>query len=230
MDTAQGERGRFAGLLMAQIVFILVIPFVEDSGTGRWFLRLSVLAIVLAGVNTARSRRGTLAVSLMLLLPTLFAWLGPGLFTEHAQDLLRMLSTALCFGFTAGVVVHALMRQKQVSTDTILGGINAYLLVAYAFMFMHSAINMVDGGAYTIGGVPLGEHLRETSDVGGNSTLLYFSFTTLTTLGYGDIVPVDEFARLLTSIEAVLGQLYVAIFIGRLVALQVSAPARPEDA
>jgi hypothetical protein len=224
----QGERRRFAGLLAAQIGFVFVIPFVSDEGAGGWFLRLAVVAILLAGVYAASNRRGMLRAALILLLPALFAWLGPDFMSRKADEILRMLSASLCFSLTAVVVVRALLRQQNVSADTILGGINVYLLIALAFMFLHIGVALADGGAYAMSGAPLIEQLRDDPDSRGFATLLYFSFTTLTTLGYGDIVPVNAFARLLTSAEAVLGQLYVAIFIGRLVALQVSAQPRFE--
>jgi hypothetical protein len=89
-------------------------------------------------------------------------------------------------------------------------------------MMFHALLMVVDVHAYHIGGRPLEDVLRGADDTRGFATLLYFSFTTLTTLGYGDIVPVSPSARLLTSFEAVAGQLYVAIFIARLVSLHAS--------
>jgi voltage-gated potassium channel Kch len=82
---------------------------------------------------------------------------------------------------------------------------------------------MVRPDTYLFAGEPILEYFRGTPDSRGFSTMLYFSFTTLTTLGYGDIVPAAAFARLVTSAESVIGQLFVAIIIGRLVGLEVSA-------
>ena len=88
-------------------------------------------------------------------------------------------------------------------------------------MLAHASIEIVNSGAYSVGGEPLLVHTIGEYDGAALATILYFSFTTLTTLGYGDIVPVSDGARLLTSAEALIGQLYLAIFIGRLVGLEV---------
>ena len=66
---------------------------------------------------------------------------------------------------------------------------------------------------------------RDTS-----ATLLYFSYTTLTTLGYGDIVPVNEFARVFTSVEAIGGQLFLAVFIARLIGLHLAHQSKRQNA
>jgi len=65
-----------------------------------------------------------------------------------------------------------------------------------------------------------------TDDLGEMATMLYFSLTTLTTTGYGDIVPVDPFARSLANLESVLGQFYLAITVARLVTLELEGRRR----
>ena len=162
---------------------------------------------------------------MVILIPVLFAWLGPDLMPTSVDEVLRYLTPAICFGFTAYVVIRDVYRHESVTTDTILGAINVYLLISFAFMFLHASVLMVHPDAYLIAGQPILEYFRSTPDSRGFSTMLYFSFTTLTTLGYGDIVPAVAFARLVTSAESVIGQLFVAIIIGRLVGLEVSARA-----
>jgi len=63
----------------------------------------------------------------------------------------------------------------------------------------------------------------------GDSTVLYFSFTTLTTLGYGDIVPTSPISRMLTSVEAIAGQLYLAVLVARLVGMHIVSSTGPEE-
>ena len=223
METIQSERGRFSGLLLAQLLFILIVPFVSESDLGTFFRYLGVFGILAAGLYAASRDRTELRISIAILLPVLYAWLGPDLLSSPYDESLRFLTPALCFGFTAYVVIRDVFRHEKVTTDTILGAINVYLLIAFAFMFLHAAVLTVRPDAFAILGQPLLEYFQTTPDAQGFSTMLYFSFTTLTTLGYGDIVPTKGFARLLTSAESVVGQLYVAIIIGRLVGLEVSA-------
>jgi hypothetical protein len=225
METIESERGRFTGLLLAQLLFIFMMPFVSESATGTFFRYTGLFAILAAGLYAASKDRTERRISMVILIPVLFAWLGPDFLPTSVDEVLRYLTPAICFGFTAYVVIRDVYRHESVTTDTILGAIKVYLLLSFAFMFLHAAVLMVRPDAYLIAGEPILEYFRRTPDSRGFSTMLYFSFTTLTTLGYGDIVPAVAFARLVTSAESVIGQLFVAIIIGRLVGLEVSARA-----
>jgi len=216
------ERGPFAGLLIAQLFFIGSTPFVSSSGIGLAFLYVGVFGIMAMGAYVTASSRNLRIVSLVLLVTALAAWLGPDVLPGRLDDLLRLGSLGLGYAFTASTVVATIARHEKVTTDTILGGINGYLLIACAFTMFYAALIGHSDVDFTLGGVPLAEALSQQQDTHGFATLLYFSFTTVTTLGYGDIVPVGAMARLVTSAEAVIGQLYVTIFIARLVSLEVN--------
>lgn len=216
------ETGPFAWLLAAQVAFIASSPLVVSTEAGQWIRITGLLAILLSGVYAASVRRGFLIVALILLAPALFAWLGPDAFGGLADEVSRLLSAAACLTFTCIVIMTSLYRQEKVTQETITGGIDAYLLIGIIFMLFHQAIAITDPGAYTLHGAPIREFSAPLDQLHGISTMLYFSFTTLTTLGYGDIAPASNVARLLTNIEAVIGQLYVAIFIARLVSLRVT--------
>jgi hypothetical protein len=221
------ERGRFASLLIAQLFFIFISPFIEDHGTGKVFLKLAVWGIFIAGAYAAAAQRTYFRFALLLLIPALAAWVLPDIFSAEVNETLRMLTAALCFSFSAFVVVRSAMEHEEVTLDTILAGINTYLLMAFAFVFLYASLLIWNHDAFLIQGTSLYERLYESPDSYGFATFLYFSFTTLTTLGYGDIVPNTSLARLVTSSQAVMGQLYIAIFIGRLVGLEVARHRRP---
>jgi hypothetical protein len=109
-----------------------------------------------------------------------------------------------------------------VSTDTVIGGVNIYLLLIIGFTFIHALAEYHTPGAYSIGGQPLTDIIGAVPHGDSISTLLYFSAVTMTTLGYGDITPVLPTSRTVCTVQAVVGQLYVAIFVARLVALHVA--------
>lgn len=216
------ERGPFAGLLVAQLFFIGVTPFVRDTGAGNVFLHVAVFGILVASAYVSSSSRNLLVISIVVLAASGVTWLGPSLIPTAIEEFLRVGIVGLGFAFTATFILVTIARHDRITTDTILGGINAYLLIGCAFTMFHAAVMVVESDAYRIGPVALREVFAGSHDSRGFATLLYFSFTTLTTLGFGDIVPVAPVARLLASFEAVVGQLYVAIFIARLVSLEVS--------
>ena len=222
ISAPDAERGPFLWLLIAQVAFMATSPLASLSPEGQWIRIIGLFAILISGVYAAAVRRGFLIIAVALMLPAIFAWLGPDVFSATADEVSRLLSAAACFAFTVGIVTSAVAHHKEVRRETILGGIDAYLLLGLTFMLFHQAVALADPGAYTINGAAINEFSAESRKSYGLSTMLYFSFTTLTTLGYGDIAPHSPIARLLTSTEAIIGQLYVAIFIARLVSIQVS--------
>lgn len=111
------------------------------------------------------------------------------------------------------VVVRRLVHHKRASTSTLLGAVSAYLLIALAFNFAFLAVD-----AY--GNMPFFGQPEPTT------SFMYFSLTTVTTLGYGDLSAVEPFARLLTTIEAVIGQVYLVTFVAMIVGLMVEQRQR----
>jgi hypothetical protein len=206
-----------------------MLPFVSAGSVGAVFLRLSFSAIMVAGVYAASGRRWLLWVALALALPTLVVEWANHFFDTRGSTIARLALNSVFLAFTGGIQVRALIRQERVSADTVLGGINVYLILALAFMMLHAMLEVASPGSYAMGGVSLTEQLAGAESGEIFATLLYFSFTTLTTLGYGDITPVSPVARLVCSLEAVIGLLYVAILIGRLVALQITHSTRAEN-
>ena len=120
-------------------------------------------------------------------------------------------------GLTTLVMLNSLIQTDQVSTDTIVGGICVYLLVGLCFAMAFIALAQIDPSAFASDGAPIA-----AEDPSRRATkLLYFSFVTLTTLGYGDVTPTTDLAQMFAVAEALIGQLYLTIFVARLVALYV---------
>ncbi len=114
------------------------------------------------------------------------------------------------------VIGQAVFAPGRVTHHRIEGAIILYLNVAVIFTSVYRLISELDPAAFA--NVPAGQ-----SEAAAVSGMLYFSFTTLTSTGFGDILPVHPIARSLTNLEAVLGQLYLAILLARLVTLHVEA-------
>ena len=116
------------------------------------------------------------------------------------------------------LVLAALFRMQRVGTNAILGAIVAYMLAAIAFAFCFELIEVLAPASFS--GLPTGESQR-----GVGHALLYFSFVSITTMGYGDILPVSELARSAATLEGVFGTLYLAVMIARLVGMHSSTPS-----
>lgn len=111
------------------------------------------------------------------------------------------------------VVARAVFAEGRVTYHRIVGAVLLYMLVAVTFVALYVMVGLLAPNAFS--------GLAFDDSPGLATTLIYFSCTTLTTLGYGDIAPVHPFARSLCNIESMIGQLYPAILIGRLVTLQL---------
>ena len=133
---------------------------------------------------------------------------------------LHILSTAwLIIAVTLGLVVtQAVFRRGRVTYHRIVGAILLYLLIAVGFATLFAFVGLSDPGA--IKGITFDD------DQSLASALFYMSFVTLTSTGYGDIIPVHPLARSLCNIESVIGQLYPATLLARLVTLEMRDPVR----
>jgi hypothetical protein len=127
----------------------------------------------------------------------------------------------LISGITLGIVVaRAVFSAGRVTLHRVLGAVLLYLCVGFVFVALFCFVALSEPMAFN-GLKPLQDNLA----VAGNLT--YFSFVTLTSVGYGDIVPVHPFARSLANVEAIIGQLYPATLLARLVTLELEHRHKP---
>jgi hypothetical protein len=124
-----------------------------------------------------------------------------------------------------GLFLVEVYRPGPITRFRVGGGVAAYLLLGLTWAYVYAIIEFQAPGSlrFPAPAAPGQTLPRLRADVA------YFSFTTLTTLGYGDILPVGAFARSMAVLEALVGQLFVATLIGRLVSLRPPSPTREED-
>lgn len=217
--SADSELGPFAFMTGALLLVIVAAPLDAGEFAGTLLTRGAVSLALVAGVWVASRSRVLLVLGLLLAMFALVSNWASHVYDTTSIDGGRAGLVAAFFFFTAGVVLKEVLRQAEVSLDTILGGINVYLLLAFGFTFLYGMLEIYFPGSFAHQGVPVAEYLDANPGHSYYVTFLYFSLTTVTTLGYGDIVPTSPVPRLTATVEAVVGQLYIAIFIARLVAL-----------
>jgi hypothetical protein len=214
-SVSKGNVGRYSVLLGTLVLMLVALPFLDLTPAPARF-RLLLSLVLLAGIGAASRRTWTLVAGLVLLVGFLVpTWLGPSLGGSPTLTALGRASGGLLLCLTIGVIVAALASARRVTTDTILGGVCAYLLLGVAFSVAMLVTEQLAPGSFSLAAAT-------GSEMEPSTRLVYLSFVTLTTLGYGDMLPVSDVARMLCASEAVVGQLYVAIFVARLVALQLS--------
>ena len=204
--------GRFTVLFFALVVLLLVSPHARYESIGSWIVKLSFIFLM---IGTTSSLRGKKHLVLGFALAAIFyvATSLVGLLSQSWGIQLLEQSSAVIFCLAAIVAISldVFDQRKPVTQDTILGAVSIYLLIAVVFALLYRILEMFDPNALYYAH-PYGN--RELADF----DTLYFSFVTLTTLGYGDITPVTPYARTLAMLESVLGILYLATLVSRLVA------------
>lgn len=218
---------KFTLLFLSLILLFVLYPAAAELGQGAALLDISGSLILLAAVYAiARQRRAKWA-AVILAAATLAANWGGNIVHSRALDLITCLSYAAFFAFAAIVITRNILSEQQVTFDVIIGGACVYMILGLVWANLFTLLAFIQPNAF--GGIGVqAEILREQSSwfSADNADLIYFSFTTLSTLGYGDIVPSSHATRSLAALEAILGQLYLTVLVARLVGLHIARAAR----
>ena len=213
------HRPPFAYLLAALLASAAVYP-VGGRGLIRFLLSESaLLAILVTGVLIVG--RGPVARAVILAFGVMFVVGGFALVVVDSRWLavVRGLSGAVFVGVITVLVLREVLRDERVTGDKITGSICGYLLMGTCWSIAYALIELASPGSFV---------LTETSASGGEalrsmaSELTYFSYVTLTTLGYGDVAPISPLARTLAWMEAGAGQIYLTVLVARLVGLHIA--------
>ena len=202
---------RFSILLVCMLVGLMLAPLFGESDTGFTIARIVGVLILLAALSVVGVHR----LAIVLFVPTLVVQL-----VAHRSNIPIVVVTSvilrgLFFAYVTGAIVWHVLRKPHITVDTIAGAACAYVLLGLIWANVYVLVERARPGSFDIPGSFL---------VGRDPTaaLTYFSFVTLTTVGYGDIHPNDAGAGGVCAAEAIVGQLYLAIMIARLVGIQVT--------
>lgn len=218
-DESEGALGRHSVMLVSLIILLVALPFGQAISGGNTRFPMLLVLVLISAVFVISHQRWIFVVASLFGISSVLGIGYAEVFDSHSVRIVAELLSLLLLGFTTLVMFNSLIRTDRVSQDTIVGGICVYLLVGLCFAMVF--ILMTD---FNPGALLQGEHaiIRSASDPSAHATtLLYFSFVTLTTLGYGDVMPQGDMARMFAVAEALIGQLYLVIFLARLVALYV---------
>jgi hypothetical protein len=215
---ARADRAHFALLLAVLVAVYVLSAFV----TATWLTVVQIvlfLAAAMLAMRTSRVQRrtallalaATAGVSVIALVLVLSFPHGPGAGTGF-------LLMSVVLAFAAVLVLYRVLAMRQdVTLQSIFGAISVYMIFGLMFALYYAAINEFGHGGFFADGQPANV-----------KTFQYFSFTTLTTLGYGDFTAAGSGGRAVAVMEALFGQVFLATLVARLVAAY-RAPERPGD-
>jgi voltage-gated potassium channel len=196
-------------LLLSLLLYVLVGTFIEDDRLAEGFLLLSLYVTLLAATIYLSSRRGPQLFGLLL---ALAVGVVTSLVLFRPTPLLAVVFwtlLAIFFAFVIAGLLGHLGKPGPVTAGRLYIAASLYLLVGVFWFALYNLLEATYPGSF--GQPGSSQHIHPRS-------LLYFSLETITTLGYGDIVPVSPKARSLAVLEAVAGVLYIAVAVSRLVA------------
>jgi len=202
-------------LLLVLLILFVVAPLLPAERAGFGVEFFFDLVLVTGAYSAAWQSRHRLPFLVLTAVTLAMRWTDMAL-DHSAFSLASIVVVFLWLVYAIGLIVTALFRMEKVNTNAILGAIVAYILTAVAFAMAFLLIELLQPSSFT--GLPTGGVQRELEHA-----LLYFSFVSITTMGYGGILPVSALARSTASIEGVFGTLYLAVMIARLVGLQSAA-------
>jgi hypothetical protein len=211
--------------LTALTIFLFIDVFVVSpliaTPIGTALSDVLSILILVSGVWTVfNSRKVRILLALLALLSIVVHW------WDHFVDnpvlaSLDLLLNFLFAGLLSGMVLIQVFREGPITMHRVMGAVTVYLLIGFMWAMLYELVALQLPGAFQLSLSPAVSDLNQVED-----HFIYFSFVTLTTLGFGDIVAVHPIARNLVLLEALLGQLFPVVLLSRLVALEVTHSKR----
>ncbi len=207
------QGGKFIYLLLAQVLLVVLFPYLNRPGLPVVLFRLLGALAFVSAVYAVSEKRTQWLTALALAVP---AGVLNSLLTLRNEPKLAVPSLVfaiLFLAYTLVTLLRAVLRAQYVTPDTICGAISVYLLTALAWGTAYFLLETLQPGALAIDSARHPNHKIDWFDC------MYYSFITLTSTGYGDMVPITAQCRSLSILEAVSGIMYVAVLVARLVGL-----------
>jgi hypothetical protein len=204
------RKSGMAGLLVLLVTTVFILPIViRFETTWRVLSDIMVTLLLVCGVAAvADHRKLTIVLAVLSAMVVIFRWT-EWIVPRAELSMMRDVSVLMALVVLSATIAINVFASKRALHDRIYGAVALYLLIGLSFASVYAMITIHAGGAFAgpgaAGGAP--------------SDWVYFSFVTLTTVGFGDITPVSHLARSLAILEALVGQLYPAVIIARLISL-----------
>ena len=208
--------GKQRYLFLSLFAFLLVMPLIGAEIGSRLVLYSLLTLVTVTGPWAVAKKRWELVVAIAFAV----LFVAPGFFSAIDDNIAAFRFSAI-FGFLFFAYISVLVAKEllfevdEVSEGTLWAAVNVYVTIGLAFAFLFTTLGFFDPDAFQ--GKFVDDALREQL-VG----YVYFSFVTMTTLGYGDITPGNTLTGTFVYIEAIVGQLYLAIMMARLVGLYIA--------
>lgn len=211
-------RRKYQLLLITLILLVLMYPVLGDTAEIRIFFDLMFTVVFFATIMVLYSDRRHRILSLLLGIPVLVGtWSGHVMRAGGPREPVAIgfhAVAAVFLGYTVSMLMRKIYRERNVSADSVYGAFCGYLLIGLAFGHLYSICEWIRPHSFRADEAIIS---RFGDEWHRHFLLVYFSFVTLTTVGYGDMAPASDTARGLATMEAILGQFYIAVLVAELI-------------
>jgi hypothetical protein len=203
-------------LLSLLIFYFIVSPFLTKNEIHSLFASLLIGLGILACVNLLSCKRSVIITTLILAGLTILGYII--IFTMQYNNIVfafHLAVNSIFLIFMTAIVIASVARHHEITIDTLLGAVSGYLLIGMTWSYIYLAIDCAQPGAFNY--MLINDTFRDKLQ-----HYTYFSYVTLTTLGYGDLLPRNNLSRTFAWLEAATGQIYLAVWISQLVGLHIA--------
>jgi hypothetical protein len=213
LKDSKAAQYRYLFLFLVLLGNLLLYPYAGDGGLRYQWFRALGLGLTALSVYAVSFRRWTLVIALLLAVP---AAMNRIIVPRQDASVMALVGVMLTFAFDVFVLItifRRIFRFERVTSSTIFGALCIYLLVGFSFTNLYIFVSKLQPWAFYL--VP-GVNIHQTVEY---SDLIYYSFGSMTSLGSSGIIPVSPVVRSLSIVEAILGLLYLAVLVSRLVGM-----------
>lgn len=217
------RKRRFSYLTKSLLLLILAYPYLEHDLIGQVLMSIITIMVMMSLIVAVSDRKRHLVIAMCFAVPWLLSLIiNFPLIEEDRTVLVRrdIVFAVLLFFYTTIIIFIHLIRSREVTSEILFAAVCVYILIGLSWTAAYILLDFFYPGSFVdIEGQPIMDAPR----------YLFFSFVSLTTVGYGNIVPATDQARSLSMIEAIMGQLYLTIMVARLVGLHIAKPRASEE-
>ena len=202
------EGDSYGFLLSLILAGYVVIALLERSLWERFAISAVMGIVFLVTLHTSHIRRRGFRIGVVAVIFATLSTLVQALVGRHGNDGSTFVIFLLVL-VAPIVILNRILRHETIGTETILGAVCVYVLLGIAFSGIYAAVDDVEPGRF----------FAQTHAPATNVEFLYFSFITMTTVGFGDLSPATDIGRVLVTFEALLGQVFLVTLVARLVSM-----------
>lgn len=228
METSQvtPHKGLTIFLVIMGLLFF-ISPMAREAGMGTSFFKGIISAVSISCIYLVSRSRLHILLACLLAIPGIGMTLSTNSFDYSILEVVGLTTNIVLYFFVIYIIAIPVVTQKIVNQHVIAGAVSIYLLLGLVWSFIYMLIELITPNSFY--GLYTENYVGSHSLTQVFNHLFYYSYVTLTTLGYGNISPRSIEASAFASAEAIVGQLYIALVIARLVGLYTAQELRRNE-